>query len=119
ELGAAMHLISTDDHAMVESLWTEALERYRRIGDQLGAARCQGNLGELVRARGDFDAAFAHYAEALGVWRELGDQVGLGTLLYNLGAATRARGEFDRAATFYREALTIQQELGEAEGIVY
>ena len=94
-------------------------ERYRRVGDRLGAARCQGNLGELVRARGDFDAAFGQYAEALGVWRELGDKVGLGTLLYNLGAAARARGDVERAETSYREALTVQREIGESEGMVY
>ena len=118
ELGAAM-LLRTADATVVEPLWTEALERYRRVGDRLGAARCLGNLGELVRGQGDFVGAFAHYEESLGVWRELGDRVGLGTLLYNLGATARANREPDRAATFYREALEIQREIGEREGLVY
>jgi DNA-binding CsgD family transcriptional regulator len=118
ELGAVV-LFGDDGQDRAESLWTEALTHYRRIGDRLGVARCQGNLGELVRARGDFDAAFAQYAEALGVWRELGDKVGLGTLLYNLGAAARARGDVERAETSYREALMVEREIGESEGMVY
>src|SRR5438876_389601 len=67
------------------TFYTESLGIRRELEDKRGIAMMLVNLGELVRAGGDYYAAHSLYEEGLALARELGDRWGVGMVLHNLG----------------------------------
>lgn len=100
----------------VES-FREAVEAYRRAGDQAGLSNAWLNLGlahHLNLARhGEAEKA---YREALRLAKESGDRTEEIQDLFYLGQLLRERGRLDEAAAVYRRSLAIAQDAGSAEG---
>lgn len=83
--------------------------------DSAGAARAHGNLGLVLHACNDFDAAAAAFAEAIRIDRAIGDERGLARDLGNSALVPEGRGDLERAETLYREALAIAERIGAFE----
>jgi tetratricopeptide (TPR) repeat protein len=66
-----------------------------------GNARAQGNLGNMLAAKGEFEAALAHYHKALELRP---DQAGTHS---NLGNTLANLGRIDEAMASYRKAIDI------------
>jgi tetratricopeptide (TPR) repeat protein len=74
------------------------------------------NLGEISRARGDYDTAL-HYLEAgLAMAREIGDKAGEAATLNNLSGISRARGDDETALRYLEASLIIRREIGDKAG---
>jgi len=116
-----------------ETLWTHAL----KINHGLDFAH--NNLGLVLAARGELDAAERHYREALrlnpgfaeahnnltgilvarGRLDEAAEHNSGGARLnaaYNLGVIAAAQGRLDAAAEYYRAALKANPDFAEAHG---
>ncbi|MDP9369216.1 MAG: tetratricopeptide repeat protein [Chloroflexota bacterium] len=102
-----------------EQILTEALKLSRRLGDEKGAARALGNLGEVARWRGDLEAAEAGYEQALQIHRRVGWRQLAANNLLNLGLVGRQRANRARAVRHYRDALAEAQALEDRETVAY
>lgn len=75
--------------------------------DSADAARALTNLGLLLHARGDLDAAEAQLSRAAALDRGLGNAEGLARDLGNLALVPESRGELDQAEALFREAIAV------------
>ena len=75
------------------------------------------NLGDVLRARGDYDQALTHYRKSLEISEKLGDLAGISTSYHQIGMVYHARGDYDQALTHYRKSLEIKEKLGDLAGI--
>lgn len=71
-------------------------------------SRMHFNLGNMLKARGDFDGAMTHYGQALEI------HPGYAKAHVNLGNIFYARGQLDQAIRHYREALASKSDLASA-----
>ncbi len=101
------------DPAASEALYRESLALSESVGDDLGVATASNDLGELARARGDFDEAHALYSRALELWRTLGDATGVCRAAHNLGQLALATGDVERAGALLRESLHAGAQMGD------
>jgi serine/threonine-protein kinase len=86
--------------------------------DGLGALTLN-NLGALASARGDLDAAEAHYERALDLRRAAGDALGEAETLNNFARLRSMRGEFAPAVALLERSLEIREtELGPSHPLV-
>lgn len=96
-----------------------ALKHYESVGNALGMAVMQNNLGlaEYADGTGRLEEAAHHYAEALRLYREKGDRRGVAEALINLGALAQQQAVWDEAWRCYAGALQDEQTLGHLFGI--
>ncbi len=71
-----------------------------------------GNLGIVLRTRGDFDGAEQMHRKALEIDEKLGRLEGMASDYGNLGNALRTRGDLDGAEQMYRKSLELAERLG-------
>jgi tetratricopeptide (TPR) repeat protein len=84
----------------VESLWLDTLRQ------NPGSYLAHYNLAELLRKRGDLDAAIRHFRASMKAAPDL-------AMAYNnLAGVLAARGEIEAALQHYRRALEIQPDYG-------
>jgi predicted ATPase/DNA-binding CsgD family transcriptional regulator len=83
-----------------------------RDNNRWGVALILYGMGVLARARGDLDAAAAHFADALVTFRELDARPEKARCLGGLGRIATARGDYGEA----RERLTESLRLSRATG---
>ncbi|MEM9597626.1 MAG: CHAT domain-containing protein, partial [Acidobacteriota bacterium] len=85
-----------------------ALDLASSLGDGPGARRLAaaalGNLGPVLRRRGDIEGALAVYHRALTLTRRSGDGLAISHVLRNLGSAQAELGRLDESLAAYREA---------------
>jgi tetratricopeptide (TPR) repeat protein len=100
--------------------WTDWLTTHeiglaaaRRLGDRLGEAWLENNLGNAYRGLGQFEEAVRHLQRALDINRETGNRPGEGWTRYNLGDTYRELGRFQEALNQLRQSLVISREVGE------
>jgi tetratricopeptide (TPR) repeat protein/tRNA A-37 threonylcarbamoyl transferase component Bud32 len=74
-----------------------------------GLALAYANLGNVLREKGQIDAAIDNYRESI----RLGTEPGVARAWNNLGAALEARGQTKEAIDAYRTAARIDPELPE------
>jgi len=84
--------------------------------DDLEEAKSLNNLGNVARARGEYEEAEEYLQESLEIKREIGDRQGEATSLNNLGIVARVQGEYDEAREYYQESLEIAREIGDRRG---
>ena len=84
------------DHALAQSLTTEALAAFQRHDNILGVALCVGGLAELARYRGDLQAAEDGYRKALTAYERIGSASAMLPQL-NLGLVLLLREEYPAA----------------------
>jgi len=76
-----------------------------------------GNLGIVMRTRGDLDGAEAMYRKALEINEKLGLLEGMAIQYGNLGIVMGIRGDLEGAEAMYRKSLVIDEKLGRLEGM--
>jgi non-specific serine/threonine protein kinase len=99
------------------SLYQEALDLHRTLGDDKGVGLALNNLGVIAYDQGEITRAAVLYEEALSAFRALDDQLNAALTLHNLGEAVRDQGDLGRAAALFAESLTTRAEQGERSGV--
>ena len=102
---ALVNLANASDPVVAIGLQEEALELARSTGDPIEIAFALHHLGETLRDRGDFDAAYKHLEESVTLSREAGDRVFAAFTTHGLGDLALDRNQLDRAARLYSDAL--------------
>jgi tetratricopeptide (TPR) repeat protein len=105
------------DHASARSLYDEALEIFREIGDATAAARVLNKKGDVAREQGNPEEAQRLYEESLATFRAFGDRWGTALALADLGNLARERADLAAALPLYRESLQIFQDLDYKRGV--
>ena len=105
------------DHEALERHCGRALEIYRDLGNQSGAAQSLNALGVSRRRRGQLTKARATLEEALAIQRRRGDRNSEGRVLNNLANIDRDLGRLEDAERNFRASIDIRRESGETRGI--
>ncbi|MFE7973172.1 BTAD domain-containing putative transcriptional regulator [Streptomyces shenzhenensis] len=90
----------------------EALEIYRRLGDDWGTAEALSARGEGHERKGEFGAAAADYAAAIKHAELLGARAQMAVLSARLGGVLLEAGETERGERLLREVLTRKDGAG-------
>jgi predicted ATPase/DNA-binding SARP family transcriptional activator len=106
---AASLALMMDDVERGTVLASEALEKYRSIGDATGTAHALSDLGSAWGIAGDGERARAFLTESVELFERLDDPSGLARALGNLGELERGSGHSARAAELFTRALEIQR----------
>jgi predicted ATPase len=105
----------TDDAAggwnEARSRLQEALEIYRRLGDEPRMVAILPNLARIAAEFGEWTAAYSFLDESLGIGRRLGDRHGLALSLVNLGFVQFLKGDLPSARGHLEECLETFLEL--------
>ncbi|MFJ5122735.1 tetratricopeptide repeat protein [Kitasatospora sp. NPDC088548] len=89
-----------------------ALELYRELGDDAGAAAALNGLGTIHQDRGEHLEALQLCTEAFELVRETVDRSGKADVLRTLAGIRFSLGERESAPLLYEEAVGIYRELG-------
>ena len=79
-------------------------------------ATALGNLGIILRQRGELEKAMEHYQKALGLHKEIGHRLGEATDLGDLGIVFGQKERFDDAEAHFQKALEIHRGIGNRLG---
>src|SRR4029077_1010027 len=107
--GVLADLAGLHDRAI--ALSSEAVVRYRALGDQVGEANALRDLGSGYALVEDWTSSFARLRESIALFEHLDDQLGLARALNNLGNYELLAGSLERAAELMTRALEIQASL--------
>lgn len=104
--------------------WDDAERCYRDAGEtasSLGragvAARTELAMGELLRKRGEFDAAAEQLVQARLALEAAGDEAGVGEALHYTGNLSAQRGDLATARAAYSASLDIRRRLNDQQQI--
>ncbi|MFQ5594810.1 MAG: protein kinase, partial [Anaerolineae bacterium] len=81
------------------------------LGDRMGEAVVDDNLGFVCLAQQDLTGALEHHHRSLKIRRELGSMAGVAASLHNLGDMHLQRGEYDQAVQHLEETIRVCQEI--------
>jgi predicted ATPase/class 3 adenylate cyclase len=119
-LAIVLH-VSGNDLERARTLFLEALQTRREIGDLVGVAQTLNGLSGVALAEGDIPEARRFVSESLAVARELGDKESTASSLLNLAflALEEDDAEIDVGWTSaaLRESLELMRELGSPIGM--
>jgi tetratricopeptide (TPR) repeat protein len=90
----------------------EAVAAQREIGDKWSLGNALVNLGNALRALGNYAAAYPLYQESLQINRELGDRWMLAYLFENIGQLFALQNDATRALHLVSAASTLRETLG-------
>jgi len=102
----------------------EAEGRYRRAGEVAGDSarkgRVQAELGEVLRERGQLEAALPHYHAALELLRAANDRANEAMTLAKIATCLHGANQLSEAEPLYEQALALHRASGNRleEGIV-
>ncbi|HEY6308383.1 MAG TPA: CHAT domain-containing tetratricopeptide repeat protein [Candidatus Angelobacter sp.] len=99
-----------------KKLLHQALEIARQIGDKNLEASALHNLGDSLRAAGEFDAAQDNLSQAAVLYRATGNLKDLATVLTSEGIIQRVHGHPEKALPLYQQALDLQRKVGDRQG---
>lgn len=102
---------------IARQLCENALQVFRKVGQQLGVVNALNCLGIIARYEKKFKEADAHLIEALEISKVLGDKWRTALILNNLGVTAYNCHHFEAAKLHYTESLRIARELGDKLGI--
>ncbi|MBB6048513.1 ATP-binding protein [Armatimonas rosea] len=107
------------DFARAHTHFLEALQLYRSVGEQAGAARMQNNLGYLAFLDPSQDrvAAEESLREAITVLEASGDQHAVSSALNNLGNLAFLRADWRAAGAAYAASQEREEALGNPLGV--
>lgn len=97
--------------ALGRSCLEEALEIYRRLGDEPRVAAVLQNLGSASATLGEWMAAHSVLEESLEIVRRLGDRSGIALSHFYLGILHLLRDALSLARAHFEEGLGILREL--------
>jgi predicted ATPase/DNA-binding SARP family transcriptional activator len=108
----ALVLFETDESSAAGPLAEQALDGFRRAGDDWGTAAAFNVLGWAALARGELGEAQRVGEQSLALFRGLGDRWGRVRSDDLLGVLAEAAGDLDRARSLHRDGLRLAEELG-------
>ncbi|MFQ5550230.1 MAG: tetratricopeptide repeat protein [Gemmatimonadales bacterium] len=85
----------------------------KRLNDELMAARCANNLGNVYYYRGQSAEALSYYARAASRFARLGFSRGIIESLHNLATVLRSLGELGDSRMSASRAIELAQQEGE------
>ncbi len=94
-----------------ESIYRQVLKLSN--DDATWQATAYGNLGILLRTRGDLEGAEAMHRKSLEIEEKLGRPEGVASAYGNLGIVLATRGDLEGAEAMYRKSL--EEQLGRPE----
>ncbi len=94
----------------------QALQEFRRIGDQSNLASCSHNFGVLLTEQGDLPQAKKRLEEALSIQRELNDERGVAADLDDIGNVMLSLGDLTGALRVKQQALETFRRIGNKFG---
>jgi non-specific serine/threonine protein kinase len=101
-----------DDPGALRRIFSDALERFRGLGDRRGAASCLNGIGLEHNLHGEFAAGRAALEEACEEFRAMGDVSGVAGASNNIGLAAW----FQRDLATARRTITESYELLRGKG---
>jgi ATP/maltotriose-dependent transcriptional regulator MalT len=104
-----MYLSRLDE---AEAEYGRAREILHELGDRRGELVVLGNIGTVVRSRGDFERSVQIFQDVLAGMREIGDERGIASALSNLGLAFTDLGDLDQATAYCLQAIEILERIG-------
>jgi tetratricopeptide (TPR) repeat protein len=104
---------ATDERHLAAQYLQSSLEIRQRIGDILGTADTQNNLGILAYAEKEYDRALRFYHQSLDIRRQVGDVLGIAQSLNNMGETHFSQGRLEEALQDLEQARDICLEIGE------
>jgi predicted ATPase/DNA-binding SARP family transcriptional activator len=108
----------TGDVEGARTIWEEALELNRELGDAQEVGRALGELGSVALAKGILDEAAAYYGEAARLFDgPEGSQSRLAIVLANLGVIASMRGDHAESARRAQEAAELQRQLRDDDSL--
>jgi tetratricopeptide (TPR) repeat protein len=123
--GQANCLTNFAVRAVMEGSWTEALsmfgdaaDLYRRIGDSANEANVAYNQADVLIRQGRVAEAEPLLSEALRTARAVDDQELVALVLRESGRASARAGRFEEGMARFEEARTRFAELGEAQELI-
>jgi tetratricopeptide (TPR) repeat protein len=105
------------DYPEAERRYTQSLEIFERLGNQVGMAAGYHQLGVLAQGRGDYPEAERRYTQSLEIEERLGDQAGMAASYHQLGRLAQDRGDYPEAERRYAQSLEIEERLGNQAGV--
>jgi tetratricopeptide (TPR) repeat protein len=105
------------DVSRARSLFQEALQIEREIGDDVNTARTLNWLGELAHHAGEYAEARQCYQDSLSISQELGDRWATSLSLDYSGYVARRMGDHAEARRLHQESLAISREVGDQQGV--
>jgi predicted ATPase/DNA-binding CsgD family transcriptional regulator len=90
-----------------DTLFTEALARWRELDEPAWTTGALANLGYVARARGNPERATAYFTEALDLGQAVGFGWGVLHAQRGLGLVARDRGDQRQAVARFVDALTL------------
>jgi predicted ATPase/DNA-binding SARP family transcriptional activator len=107
----ALVLFNTDESPASAPLAAQALEGFRRVGDDWGTAAALNVLGWTALARSDLAESKRMGEQSLALFRRLGDRWGQVRADELLGVLAEAAGDLDRATSLHRDGFHLAEEL--------
>lgn len=104
QVNAGLLLARQRRFAEAETLWSEALDVFARLGDRRGQATCLGNLAAAASSQGQTERAEELNTRALTLFRELKLSGPQARTAYNLGLSALRAGQLGDADALLDEA---------------
>jgi tetratricopeptide (TPR) repeat protein/transcriptional regulator with XRE-family HTH domain len=101
------------DHDEARRLFGSSLTLYQRLGNRLGEANVQHNLGMLAERQGRYADGLEHAEKALRLYQAIGNKARQAQALNNLGYYHAQLGDYQQARAYCRRSLTLCAEAGE------
>ncbi len=109
-----------NDHAKYEDglkSLTDALTRFRDLGDEESQAFCLNNIGSSRFGMGNFQDALTYFQQAYQIREKLKLTADMAASLHNLAETNVKLGQYDTALSQYLKALDISRASGDQSGI--
>jgi tetratricopeptide (TPR) repeat protein len=98
-------------------MFRKALEIDEKVGRLEGMANAYGNLGIVMRTRGDLDGAEGMFRTSLEIEEKLGRLDGMASDYGNLGAVMAQRGDLAAAREMWERSRDLFARLGAAHKV--
>jgi tetratricopeptide (TPR) repeat protein len=97
--------------------YQEAERLFQEIGNPLGAAKAQNNIGLVYQDMSYFDLSMAAYLKAASYFETLADQHILATIYNNIGNVGNANNDDPQAQVYYTKALKLFVQYQDTNGM--
>ncbi len=94
-----------------------ALEGFRTVGDDTGAADMLHLAGVVAQHHGDYEEARRRYSESRRLREQLGDWSGVAATDANLAILAEFGGDYPAAFELNERSLALRREIGDRRGI--
>lgn len=96
--------MAIDHPEQAERLFREALEGERMLGNHLGMAINDANIGAIIEHRGDLDSALFYYRRSFDENTLANSAFGIALCYNHFGEINEKKGHLDSAAIYYDKA---------------